>query len=182
MAHPVNPDGRGFYLTEEAAEGGVLPNLERPNHLIRSWHDQPRPACFFKPVGNPNLTDMKEATPEDLVPSLMDTLFHQAVPELTAQPQDLENHIRLTGFSPDGDIQFPLPNCNGPMALITVGTLRSRFPSTLSSLVLLVPERIVVATYFCRFRYLFRPAETRIAELQPNNHIISIPNETDLPT
>lgn len=41
-----NPEGRGFYRDEDAAEGSLLPNIEWPDKLVRTWNDQPEPAGF----------------------------------------------------------------------------------------------------------------------------------------
>lgn len=38
-----NPDGVGFYLDADAAEGGALPNLEHPARLVAAWTDRPVP-------------------------------------------------------------------------------------------------------------------------------------------
>lgn len=45
FAHPGNPAGRGFYLSEEAAEGALLPNLEWPESSVQTWQDQPTPVA-----------------------------------------------------------------------------------------------------------------------------------------
>jgi hypothetical protein len=44
--HPSNPLGLGFGLSRDTLTGARLPNLENPATLIRSWKDQPAPACF----------------------------------------------------------------------------------------------------------------------------------------
>ena len=43
VPHADNRVGKGFYLEEELAEGGALPNLESPEHLIERWSDRPDP-------------------------------------------------------------------------------------------------------------------------------------------
>lgn len=169
VPHPVNPDGRGFYLSEEEAEGAPLPNLERPDALISEWTDHPTPACLLPPVGSlESATGQSEDDdPMEAFMSSIETSFNQAVPELVTDPASLGDSLRLDGFSSEGKTTFPMPPRRGPEALASVGDLRSRFPSFLSTLVVLVPERVYVATYLSLFRYLFRPREKRSVELRP---------------
>ncbi len=165
VAHSVNPDGCGFYLSKDTAAGQPLPNLERPDSLIQKWTDQPRPACLFKPKGiyfDGNETDK----PEDLVVPLIDSFFNQTVPELVLKDDHVGENIRLSGLSATGDIIFPTPPSTGPISFVTVGSLKSRFPSKLSSLVLLADEKVLIASYLCLFRYLFRPMEKRHIKLE----------------
>jgi hypothetical protein len=44
--------------------------------------------------------------------------------------------------------------------------LKSRFPLFISTIVALVPQRVLVVSYLGLFRYLFRPEELRRAELR----------------
>jgi len=166
VAHPINPDGRGFLFEKEEVEGTPLPNIEDPDALIKTWQDKPRPACFFKPLGILEKKNLPEEHPERVPFRVMPTLFNQAVPELVAQPEDLGDSLRLIGFAPDGDIVFPMPSVKGPSVHARVGDLQSRFPATLSTLLVLAPERVLVASYLALFRYLMRPMEKRQAELK----------------
>lgn len=45
-AFPANPFGIGFYRDETDATGKCLPQLERPDQLVRSWQDRPEPVSF----------------------------------------------------------------------------------------------------------------------------------------
>jgi hypothetical protein len=166
MPHAVNPAGKGFYLSASDAAGKCLPNLERPDSLIQRWEDQPRPACFFKPAGNLEAGDSTTQDSQARVIRLLESGFNQTVPELVARREDLGSHLRLTGFSADGSIVFPMPRLSGPTVHASAGALRSCFPSIISSLVVLAPERVVVVTYLCLVRYLFRPMEKRHIELR----------------
>jgi hypothetical protein len=80
--------------------------------------------------------------------------------------------ISLSGFDADGDLRFPLPPEKalpgewGPTVYASVGDLKSRFPLSVSTIVVLAPQRVVVVTYLALFRYLFRPEEIRSAELR----------------
>jgi hypothetical protein len=166
MMHSANPEGRGLYLTEEEATGSPLPNLERPDDLIRHWTDQPRPACFFKLPGILDATGIPEKDPEAALLAKTESAFNDAAPELIAEASDLGDTLRLIGLSGDGDIVFPMPPQTGPTAYVSVGLLRSQFPSRVSSLVVLARDRTLIVTYRCLFRCLFRPLEKRCAELR----------------
>ncbi len=46
VAYQLNPRGVGYYPDERAAAGSPLPNIERPDQLVRRWSDAPEPAGF----------------------------------------------------------------------------------------------------------------------------------------
>jgi len=166
LTHSVNPDGRGFYMSKTQAEGQPLPNLERPDSLILKLGDQPRPACMFKPKGMYFNEEKISEDPQELMVPLIETVFNQTVPELVVNSEDIGPDVRLSGFCATGDIIFPTPPSTGPKAIVTVGSLHSRFPSTLSSLIILADEQVLIAGYLCLFRYLFRARETRRVKLE----------------
>lgn len=161
VQHPVNPEGRGYLLLEEDVAGTALPNLEHPAHLIGSWHDQPPPLCFYKPLGA-SLDEDAAGSPEDQIVAMAAAGLNQTVPELVAPSEHaLGDTIRLSGFSEEGDVVFPTPPKAGPVAHVRVGDLRSRFPSRLATIITLPAEKVLVASYLALFRYLVRPEELR---------------------
>ncbi len=167
VEHPVNPEGRGLLFLEEDVEGTALPNLEHPERLIGRWSDQPRPLCFFKPRG----LLLPEGSPEEPIQAvalaMMESSFNQTVPELVAAGEgELGRALQLSGFSPDGDVVFPMPPLQGPVAHVRVGELRSRFTSRLTTVVAMPAEGVLVASYVALFRYLVRPEELRSTELE----------------
>jgi Uncharacterized protein conserved in bacteria (DUF2169) len=166
MVHPINAAGRGFYLSEREAEGKPLPNLEHVENRIKAWHDQPRPACWFKPQGSLALHDADLQDLDKLLVRLMESGFNQTVPELVANPDDLGASLRLVGFAAQGDIVFPMPRRTGPTAHVQIGARRGRFPSSITSLTILAAEQVLIVTYLCLFRYLFEPLESRNMQLQ----------------
>jgi uncharacterized protein DUF2169 len=166
MPNPINPVGRGMYLSAEMAEGQPLPNLELPDAHVQSWQDMPPPACFFKPQGNLLLKFPGENDIDELFRMSIRYGFNQAIPALVADADELGPTLRLRGFSSLGDIVYPMPPRSGPTAHATMGQRRSRFPSKLTSVVALVSERVLIATYLCAFRYLMQPLEKRRVELR----------------
>jgi hypothetical protein len=163
LPHAVNPRGRGYHITKEGAEGQPLPNLERPDQLIRNWEDRPVPACWHKPAGPMEVALAGE--PETIPYRVAQGLFNQAVPELVAGAGQLGDRVLLTGFSEEGPVGLPMPPLSGPSGRVQVGDLKSLIPSRLATVVLLPDSRAVVATYLCLFRYLIQPREPRSMEL-----------------
>jgi len=166
MVHSINPEGRGLYLSEDEAVGRPLPNLERADALIRDWNDQPRPACLFKPIGSLELMGAQDPDPEKIASAAIEGAVKHTVPELSASREDLGSDLRLTGFSTNGDLLFPMPALSGPSAHASVGARRSCLPSVLSRVVVLTRDQILVATYLTMFRYLMHPLEKRHVELR----------------
>lgn len=166
LPHNVNPDGKGYYLTADMALNQPLPNIERTGAIIQTWKDHPLPLCFFRPLGLP--IDISGAPPDPAViqSQLVDRMYNQTVAELVATEEDLGDRLRLVGFSADGEMVFPMPPREGPTAHAFTGSLRSVFPSSISTIVVLAPQRALVVTYLCLFRYLFRPMEKRGVELK----------------
>jgi len=165
VVHAINPEGRGFLLEKNRVEGTPLPNIEDPDHLITRWEDTPRPACWFKPAGFIQAKNAPEISPETLPLTMMQSLFNQSVPELITAPEKLGKTLRLSGFSKDGDITFPMPEIGGPIVDVRVGKAEEHFPTTLSTLIVLPREKVMIATYTALFRYLMRSFEKRSARL-----------------
>ncbi|MBZ5592582.1 MAG: DUF2169 domain-containing protein [Acidobacteriia bacterium] len=167
-AYSANPTGRGYYENEQEAEGNPLPNLERPEAPIRRWDERPRPAFFYKLAPDLLPEELQTRSPEQLTTRLAVEGFNGAIRELVVEPSQLGESIRLSGFSPTGDSLFPTPHRAGPTAHAFIGSARGRFPSAISSIVLLADEQVLVVTYLCLFRYLMSPMEKRGVELRWN--------------
>lgn len=163
----INPEGTGYYLDESRAEGRPLPNLEIPDDQITRWDQYPRPACLYRPSGWLGQAEVMEngIDAESAVSEIMETTFDQTVPELVTSADALGDSIHLTGFTEEGQLTLPLPPVTGPVIDIRAGELSETFELSLSTLVVLVEERVVIATYVRHFRYLFRPEEQRRVRL-----------------
>jgi hypothetical protein len=59
-----------------------------------------------------------------------------------------------------------VPEQLGPTVHASIGELKSLFPLFISTIVVLVPQRVLVVSYLGLFRYLFQPEEMRRAELR----------------
>lgn len=167
LPHPVNPEGRGFVMDPEQADGVPLPNVERPGALLEAWSDRPDPVCMLRPGGlDPGLVrSIGEMDERTRVRSMLESMFQEAVPELVFPEDGLPDRIRLLAASPEGDVDLPLPPAAGPAVSARIGRRRARVPTRLASVIVLGPERVVIATYRALFRYLVEPEEVREAVL-----------------
>lgn len=165
-AYAENPDGRGYYLSQEEAEGKPLPNLERTEAAITRWDHRPKPAVFYKAGLELRGDEMQTRGEDAVIAQLMMEGFNGSIRELVADPAQLGTSILLRGFSHAGDIVLPAPHHSGPVAHASVGSVRSRFPSAISSVVVLADVPALVVTYLSVFRYLMRPMEKRAVVLR----------------
>jgi hypothetical protein len=116
-----NPEGRGFYLEEDRAEGAPLPNIEDPAQLIQRWDDRPEPvgAQICAQGFGPNLrrsvafegVNLKELRP---------TFFNNAFPSMIVPRVAVGDRVSVTGVREDGPIVFFLP-ASGLQARIGLG-------------------------------------------------------------
>jgi len=180
VVHPINPEGRGYCMSKEDADGKALPNLERPEDQVVDWKQTPAPACIFPPAGP--LFEPRGAGSFEALSQSSDTLalpratlrqaFNQAVPDMVCPRGELGRTLTLSGFDANGEVCFPLPpevaeaGRWGPVVHAAVGDLRSRFPLAISTVIVLVAQRVMIVTYLGLFRYLFRPEESRSAQLR----------------
>jgi len=116
-----NPVGRGYFVKKrkKSMNGALLPNLENPKHLIKSWKDQPIPAGFgfWSRSWQPRLKYMgtyDEAWQEErcpLPPTDFKFKYHNAAhPDLQVKGYLRgDEEVELLQMSPDGPLQFRLP-------------------------------------------------------------------------
>jgi hypothetical protein len=172
MPFAANPTGRGFYIEETEAEGRPLPNLEDPEHPLRTWQDQPEP-CGPGPY--PKEWSLRahraaEFNMEGPVPRLVKlkpAYFNNANPYLVLKPVPAAGEIvTITNVRPEGGAcRFAMPD----LIFHVYVQLQDRpyvFPAHLDSIIILTEEERVVFGYRCVFRYRMVPLERRIAVLR----------------
>lgn len=176
----MNPQGRGYALDPAELGSVALPNLERIDQRMARWSDQPVPACFQKPPGGLLLPargpeSWNEAAgaqdPMRLPQVLLKHSFQQAPPDFVCPRGELGPRLTLKGFDARAMQHIALPPevasaHQGPVAYVEVGKLRSAFPLRISSIIVLVAQRMLVVTFAASFRYLMRAEEVRRAVLQ----------------
>ncbi len=124
-----NMVGRGFIgaKTRESVDGRRLPNIEDPEHLIRSWDDRPEPAGmgFFGKSWQPRARYTGRAVddldPDFGLPADFDHRYHNGAHPALQVPGYLagDEPVDLLNVTPDGYRRFPLPGVRPRMALHT---------------------------------------------------------------
>jgi hypothetical protein len=183
VPHPLNPLGKGFYLSAAEAEGRALPNLESPEAPIRQWNDQP-PIATWAVVANSPLWQMATwlaarrkngapplppKTPQDEARLEAEAAAEAKRAFPTAAPPRLLFDAIVPGDVVSLDLgveklRFEIP-APAPAMRVSVGA--SRFTPTVRPIAvwILVPKRLVVVTWLARYRYGLRPRERRDALL-----------------
>ena len=168
--HPLNPDGKGFVVCEEAADDALLPNLEHPDQRITVWDQQPRP-INIAPAPKPIAFDLEgeaealkavqEGSGRYQVP---DELWNDAVP-----------HFRFGEIAPGtlvslkGMYERPLLALTPSFRLLARVRLSARetvIPLVLDTLLFCPETQHCELTWRGSFKYKFVPRETRIVVLE----------------
>lgn len=171
MPFHSNPVGRGFYLSEETAEDGLLPNIEDFENPIRNWQDQPVPLGVAPLSRDSSLRILNSAEfDDDAKPPKLKVIkpsyYNNANPDLILSKSPPSGTlIRATGVRPGGaDMAFSLPGGTFHTYVQLAG--RSFvFPCHLESIVLLTELEQVMLGFRCCFRYPVIPLERRVAIL-----------------
>jgi hypothetical protein len=164
-AHPDNPAGKGYYLDEKAAVDGPLPNIEEIDAPIKNWSDRPPlagvglcpPQCSLRAL---NGIEFGEGGAFRIKP----TLFNSAFPRMIAREVLPGDPVRVEGVSPDGAIEFAVPDTD----LWT----RLRFDDEVIERRLAIDQLGIepdkgraFITYRHPFRYVLYPLQRRSCEL-----------------
>lgn len=168
---PANAEGRGFYLSEEAALGGLLPNLESFEESVRTWRDQPKPVGVT-PL--PRSSSMRlersleldaDTTPPRLR-KIRPAYFNSAHPMmLLRRAPAAGTTLRVCGVRPGGrQLRFTLP-ADAYHVYVQLAEREHLFPSVPECLIVLAEEERVVLGYRCCFRYRMVRRERRAAVL-----------------
>lgn len=183
LPYHANPFGRGFYLDEESAEDGLLPNIEDPENPVQSWEDQPVPRGAAPLSRDSSLRIMNSAEFDDehnppRLKMIKPSYYNNANPELILPEQPaVGTLIRVTGARPDGaDFSFNLPGGTFHN-YVQLADRSFIFPCHLESIYLLTEAQQVVLGFRCCFRYPFVPLERRVAVLHGGQAPAAIPEK-----
>jgi hypothetical protein len=163
---PDNPEGRGFYLEAERAVGRPLPNVERPDRLIREWSDRPDPVGTVPcPLHNGLRVRAGLAMDRDGVPGgLRPTLFNNAYPDMIADRIEPGMRVTVTGMTEDRALEFEVPRLS-LVATLRFGDATDRQSLHIDQLGIEVDRNRLFLAYRYPFRYRFRPMEIRTCEV-----------------
>ena len=171
--HPLNPRGRGLYLSEEAASGQLLPNLEDPAEPIKSPRDTPMPVSWY-PVGDGASWQIaawaiaRAKAGEQPTSSEFGATAQRAFPSAS-----IPRHImpraapgqRVAVRLGDDRASFTIPPMGFAVAA-SVGAERIERPAQLTGVWIFMPTRLAVFTWLARFKYDLRPLERRDVRLR----------------
>jgi hypothetical protein len=120
VVYQLNPDGVGYHPDGGAATGALLPNVERPDQLLRNWNDTPEPAGFTpcRDLVSWRMRDEARATAEryaaaEDAPALLRgppplRVYHHAPPSLIFDDVPPGTHVELQGLGVD-PVRFVVP-------------------------------------------------------------------------
>jgi hypothetical protein len=118
VPYPFNERGVGFYADDKAAAGSPLPNIERPDQLVRRWNDRPEPAGFtpcpelvaWRMQGVADAMLGQDAAPADGPPPVLRGLrvHHHAPPPLIFDDVPPGTPLELSGLGDDA-LRFVVP-------------------------------------------------------------------------
>ncbi len=181
FAHPANPAGRGFYLSEEAAEGGLLPNLEAVHEPARTWQDQPTPVGVTPLPRESSLRllrsiEFDERKTPPVISKIKPAYFNSAHPMmLLPRAPEAGAEVRIRGVRPKGrELRFALP-LDPYHVYVQLAERAYVFPAVPECLIVLAEEERVVLGQRCCFRYRMVPRERRAAVLYPGPAPASVP-------
>ncbi|WP_437854448.1 DUF2169 domain-containing protein [Sorangium sp. So ce363] len=172
--YPLNPAGRGFYLRREDALGMPLPNLERPDERIATWHDRPLPACWAPvkdSLGWHLVRVAREAAsaPDDEARAELLASASERATMSAAQPDMIAPEVRegaevvLAGVAPD-ELRFRIPALD-PRVRVDTGQVIFEATVPVAGLWVLLGQRLVVVTYRVEFQYPYLRRRRRAAAL-----------------
>ena len=157
-----NPVGRGYRRKSSKRAETMLPNVEDPKDLLRSWGQTPRPMGFgfvgygwMPRAGFAGTYDKRwEETRKPLLPEDFDLRFMNGAPEgLVHSPYLVgDEYVSLEGVSPDGSLVFRLPGLPAPKISLHVrgGGVRNSSCPLDTVIIDLLNERVHLL-WRCRF-------------------------------
>jgi hypothetical protein len=168
LPYSDNPEGRGYYLGEDEAEGAPLPNVEHEGALVRAWDDRPQPLTFEAVPQGSALHLVHAVSGDEGGVSLHPErgLFDRAHPCLSGQPLDPGAWVRITGMSRGAPIAFQVPLCPVEAELRFDALAHVRAPG-LEELVVDARTGEVELCWRYAFRYQRRARQRRVLTVRP---------------
>jgi hypothetical protein len=162
---PENPDGQGFYQSEDTAVDRPLPCIEEPEHLITRWDDRPPSAGLGPlPVGSSLRSKQGLVLGPDGQPKITARLFNAAFAPMIAAEAKPGDAVTVSGVSAEGLLGFTLPPCPFFVRL-RFGSEVHELPLTIDQIGILADEQRAFIAYRCPFRYIVHALQERACEL-----------------
>lgn len=163
IPHPDNPGGKGFHVEMEQAEGGALPNVEDPEHVVTSWEDRPEPVGVgFCSLGFGPRVRRGAVVQDGAVVGVTPALYNAAFPRFVAPAVEPGATVVVRGMGPE--LRFDLPSV--PLVARTrVGGTEHDDPLRIDQVGVEPEKRRLFVTYRYTFIYPLRRGEVRRCEL-----------------
>ncbi len=166
-----NPLGRGYYLTEEQAEGQLLPNIVRGDApQVSRWDEQPEVAGFgpYPQFWGVRAREGIEVGPvgEDGEPPSMKLkarLSNNANSALILTELTAGEELRLSGLA-ERELVLIVPEV-APVLTAKVGEQSLEAEGRLDGVFWWVDQRLVTMTHRIHFTYRYQKGEPRVAFL-----------------
>jgi hypothetical protein len=109
---PDNEHGKGFFLSEDEAVGGRLPNIEDPLAPVAAWSDQPAPVgvvpCPI--ISAQRMRNCFRFDEQGRIVELRPVFFNAAFPEMILERVRVGDVVRVDGVLHDGPLVFRIPD------------------------------------------------------------------------
>jgi hypothetical protein len=163
---PSNPAGKGYVISEKSAPGKALPNIEDPDHPIRTWQDQPQPVGVgVCPMGcGPRILDRVVFDETGVLKELKPTFYNHAFPRMIAPVLEPGDRVRVTGVQTGTPLEFSLP-APPVTTRVRIGQHGDERALPIDQVGIDVERQQVFVTYRYPFRYVMNPLELRSCEL-----------------
>ncbi|NVB37692.1 DUF2169 domain-containing protein [Pseudenhygromyxa sp. WMMC2535] len=160
-----NPEGRGFYLSEDSAVARPLPHIEDPEHLIEKWDERPSPVGLVPmPLSSPLRAKTGVAQFEGGRVEIKPRFFNAAFPEMVASHVDPGDLVMISGVSASGPLRLRLPY-HRLCVRLRFGTEVYEHPLAIDQVGFEVEARRVFIAYRFPFRYVLHELQERSCEL-----------------
>jgi hypothetical protein len=163
-----NPEGRGFLLKEMSPENVSLPNIERPDQLMREPYEQPKPTCMapYPLTGKLRFDPLIiDGTVKEFDGSDSSLYFGQAHPDLMIDRPSPGTPVRLTGMSSGDAIQFETPPIPFE-AYLVIDDTRLPMSSSMDGICIFAHHNCVGFKFRAVARFPLEPRQTRCAVIK----------------
>jgi hypothetical protein len=170
MAWPENPLGKGYYLDQDAALGGPLPNVEDPANLVSNWDDRPKTVGIgpYPAEWMLRLCEVVEFGGQDGQVAIRPDrgMFDRAHPRLSGKPIRAGDAVRITNTAFAPTLRLVVPPCPVQMEL-RLDTQSWVRPLEIEEVLLDLRRGALDLTYRKICKYRFVAHQHRCTILQP---------------
>lgn len=160
-----NPDGMGFYASEENAVDKPLPYIEEPSALIAKWDDRPPTAGLGPlPIGSPLRSKQGFVLDDQNRPKITPRFFNSAFAPMICPAVKSGERAAVAGVSADGLLAFTIPEIPFFVRL-RFDSEQHELPLAIDQIGIEASDRRVFIAYRCPFRYIVVPLQIRECHL-----------------